>query len=228
VARADLLIEPTADRAARTAADRVGAILRAAIATREKASVAFSGGTTPTLMLEALAQHQLPWHRIHVFQVDERVAPEGHPERNSTALRLALLDRVDTNAYLMDVTSPDLAESAQRYAQLVREHEPLDVVHLGMGDDGHTASWPPGAPVTHDRDHDVAIVGPYREFVRMTITPRVVDRAGAVLLLVTGAEKAPIFARLLAGDRSLVASRVIGERTTLVADEAAVSTRAIH
>jgi len=80
--------------------------------------------------------------------------------------------------------------------------------------------------VLHDHDHDVAMVDTYRGFRRMTITPRVVDRAAAVLLLVTGADKAPVFGRLLAGDRSLVASRVIGEHTLVIADEAAVSTRA--
>jgi 6-phosphogluconolactonase len=226
MARADLLIEPTADRAARTAADRICAHLRAAVAAKESASIAFSGGSTPTPMLDALALQSLPWDRIHVFQVDERVAPDGHADRNSTVLCRHLLDRVQTNSYLMDVTAADLADAAERYAQQLRAHEPLDVAHLGMGDDGHTASWPPGASVIHDHDHDVAMVDTYRGFRRMTITPRVVDRAGAVLLLVTGADKAPVFGRLLAGDRSLVASRVIGEHTLVIADEAAVSTRA--
>ena len=172
-------------------------------------------------MLEALALDPLPWHLVHVFQVDERVAPDGDPARNSTALQHALLDRVDTNAYLMDVTASDLTDSPRRYAALLQARAPLDVVHLGIGDDGHTASWPPGASVVDDRDHDVAIVGPFRGFVRMTITPRVVDRAAAVVLLVAGADKATALARALSGDRSLPASRVLGERTVIIADEAA-------
>ena len=172
-------------------------------------------------MLEALALTPLPWQRVHVFQVDERVAPDGDAERNSTALCRALLDRVETNAHLMDVTASDLAEAAQRYGALLQRHEPLDVVHLGIGDDGHTASWPPGAPVIDDRERDVAIVGLFRGFVRMTITPRVVDRSRAVVLLVAGAEKATVLARMLAGDRTVVASRVLGPRTVIVADEAA-------
>ena len=171
-------------------------------------------------MLEALAALPLPWKRVHVFQVDERVAPDGDAARNSTALRHALLDRVDTNPHLMGVTASDLVESAQRYAELLHAHEPLDVVHLGVGDDGHTASWPPGAPVLDD---EVAIVGPFRGFVRMTITPRIVDRARAVLLLVAGADKAAMLARMLAGDRTVVASRVLGAHTTVVADEAAAT-----
>ena len=172
-------------------------------------------------MLEALAVLPLPWQLVHVFQVDERVAPDGDAARNSTALRHALLDRVDTNAHLMDVTASDLVESARRYADLLYAHEPLDVVHLGVGDDGHTASWPPGAPVIDD--YGVAIVGPFRGFVRMTITPRVVDRARVVILLVAGADKAPVLARMLAGDQTVVASRVLGAHTTVVADEAAAA-----
>ena len=234
MAPADLVVEPTAAQAARAAADLVAASLRAAISARGTASVAFSGGQTPTAMLEALAVIPLPWQVVHVFQVDERVASDGDPARNSTALRHALLDHVDTSSHLMDVTALDLVESAQRYAGLLQAHEPLDVVHLGVGDDGHTASWPPGAPVLDEDDRaraarsragnlDVAIVGLFRGFVRMTITPRVVDRARAVVVLVAGTDKAPVLARMLAGDRSLPASRVLGERTVVVADEAAAA-----
>jgi 6-phosphogluconolactonase len=218
VVPADLVVEATAEEAARAAADLVAASLRAAISARGTAGVAFSGGHTPTAMLEALALIPLPWRQVHVFQVDERVAPDGDAERNSTALRHALLDRVDTNAHLMDVTALDLVESAQRYAMRLQPHQPLDVVHLGIGDDGHTASWPPGAPVVDDHDHDVAIVGLFRGFVRMTITPRVVERAHSVVLLVAGAEKAPVLGRMLAGDPAVVASRVLGPRTVVVAD----------
>ena len=232
MAPADLIVEPTAKQAARAAADLIAAALRAAISTRGTASVAFSGGQTPTAMLEALAVLPLPWQLTHVFQVDERVAPEGDAARNSTALRNALLDHVNTNPHLMDVTASDLIESAQRYADVVHAHEPLDVVHLGVGDDGHTASWPPGAPVIDDRaraargragSDEVAIVGLFRGFVRMTITPRVVDRARAVVLLVAGADKASVLSRMLAGDQTVVASRVLGPRATVVADEAAAA-----
>jgi 6-phosphogluconolactonase len=222
VVPADLVVEPTADGAARAAAAVIGASLRAAVEARGRASVAFSGGNTPTPMLEALALVALPWHQVHVFQVDERVAPDGDAARNSTALQHALLDRVETNAHLMDVTASDLVESTQRYAALLREHQPLDVVHLGIGDDGHTASWPPGAPVIDERD-DVAIVGLFRGLVRMTITPPVVDRARSVVVLVAGADKAPVLARMIAGDPSVVASRVLGAHTVIVADAAAAA-----
>ena len=226
MASTDLVVEPTALRAAQVAAARIGALLRSAITARGTASVAFSGGHTPVLMLEALAEQSLPWQHVHVFQVDERVAPNGDAERNSTALRGTLLDRVATNAHLMDVTAAHLGDAAHRYADELRPHEPLDVVHLGMGDDGHTASWPPGDAVIDERDHAVAIVGPYRGMVRMTITPPVVHRASAVLLLVTGADKAPVLARLMSGDRSVVAAHVLGARTVVVADQSAAGTPA--
>ena len=224
MASADLIVEPTAERAALRAADRISASLRSAVTARGTASVAFSGGHTPTLMLEALAEHTLPWPRIHVFQVDERVTPDGDDERNGTALCRALLDRVEANSYLMDVTASDLVESAKRYADQLHAHAPLDVVHLGIGDDGHTASWPPGDAVIDERDQDVAIVGPYRGFVRMTITPRVVKSARAVVLLVTGDDKASVLARVISGDRSLVASHVLGARTVVIADGPAAAT----
>ena len=226
MASTDLVVEPTALRAAHVAAERIGALLRSAIAARGTASVAFSGGHTPVLMFEALAEQSLPWQHVHVFQVDERVAPDGDAERNSTALCGSLLDRVAAHAHLMDVTAADLGDAARRYADELRPHEPLDVLHLGMGDDGHTASWPPGDPVIDQRDHAVAIVGPYRGMVRMTITPPVVQRAHAVLLLVTGADKAPVLARLMDGDRSVVAAHVLGARTMVIADHSAAGTPA--
>lgn len=225
MASSGLVVEATEALAALVAADIIATSLREAIDTRGTAGVAFSGGHTPTAMLQALSQVSLPWRRVHIFQVDERVAREGDPERNSTALRRALLDHVDATAHLMDVTASDLAESAQRYAALLLAHGPLDVVHLGVGDDGHTASWPPGAPVVDDHDHDVAIVGLFRGFVRMTITPSVVDRARSVVVLVTGDDKAAVLTRMLAGDRGVVASRVLGPRTVVVADVAAAPRR---
>jgi 6-phosphogluconolactonase len=218
VAFADLVVEPTADAAARYAARVIAGALVSAVEARGQASVAFSGGHTPAAMLEILSRETVPWRRVHVFQVDERVAPDGDPERNSTALQQTLLDRVDAHAHLMDVTAADLEYAARRYAAVLARHEPLDVVHLGVGDDGHTASWPPGDPVLDERDRAVAIVGPFREFLRMTITPPVVDRARAVVFVVGGATKALVLERLLAGDPALAATRACGPNTLVVAD----------
>ena len=216
-----LVVEPTADAAAQKAARVIADALTSAIEERGRAGIAFSGGRTPTVMFDALARTPLQWERVYVFQVDERVARDGAPDRNSTALRSALLDRVDARAHLMDVTADDLDAAARRYGALLAEYEPLDVVHLGVGEDGHTASWPPGDPVIHERDRSVAIVGPFNDFVRMTVTPPVVDRARSVVFLVGGASKANALDRLLAGDPTLVATRALGPQTTVVADRAA-------
>jgi 6-phosphogluconolactonase len=221
VASAHLVVEPTAEAAAQRAARLIADALAAAIEERGRANVAFSGGHTPTAMFDALAHEPLAWMRVHVFQVDERVAPDGSPARNSTALRRSLLDRVDAHAHLMDVTADDLGEAARRYGELLTAHEPLDVVHLGVGDDGHTASWPPGDPVIAERDRAVTIVGPFNDFVRMTITPPVVDRARSVMFLIGGASKAGALDRLLAGDPTLVATRAFGPRSVVIADRAA-------
>ena len=216
-----LVVEPTAEAAAQRAARLIADALAAAIDERGRASVAFSGGHTPTAMFEVLAREPLAWEHVHVMQVDERVAPDGSPDRNSTALRRALLDRVDAHAHLMDVTADDLGDAARRYGELLTTHEPFDVVHLGVGDDGHTASWPPGDPVIDERDRTVTIVGPFNDFVRMTITPPVVDRARSVLFLIGGESKAAALDRLMAGDPALVATRALGPRTVVVADRAA-------
>ncbi|HYT38112.1 MAG TPA: 6-phosphogluconolactonase, partial [Acidimicrobiia bacterium] len=93
----------------------------------------------------------------------------------------------------------------------------LDLVHLGLGDDGHTASWPPGDPVV-DATADVAVVGPFNGRLRMTLTPPPVDRAGWILWLIAGAAKAPVVARLLAGDPALPSSLVRRHDATLLAD----------
>jgi 6-phosphogluconolactonase len=221
MASPDLVIEATADAAAAAAASIVHERLRAAIDERGEASAAFSGGSTPTPMLAALARVPLPWERVHVFQVDERVAAEGDPARNSLALRRVLLDRVGAHAHLMDVTAPDLDGAAARYGAAIVAREPFDVVHLGIGDDGHTASWPPGDAVIDERDRAVAIVGPFNGHLRMTITPPVVDRARTVVFLVVGASKADALRRALRGDHAVPATRAIGDRTVIVADRAA-------
>lgn len=216
-----LVVEPTAAAAARTAARVIADALSTAIATRGRASIAFSGGHTPIAMFEALAPEPLVWARVDVLQVDERVAPDGSPDRNSTALQRVLLGRVAAHAHLMPVMADDLDAAASAYGALLDAHEPLDVVHLGVGDDGHTASWAPGDPVIDERDRRVEIVGPFNGFVRMTITPTVVDRAGLVVFLVDGAAKAPALDRLIAGDPALVATRALGPRTVVIADRAA-------
>lgn len=208
---------------ANRAADLVAARLAEAVDTRGRATLAVSGGSTPVAFLAELADRKLPWEHVHVFQVDERVAPAG-PERNITGLRDALLDRVAIpagNVHPMPVDEPDLAAAAAAYGDVLRavtgNEGRLDVVHLGLGDDGHTASWPPGDPVL-DATDDVAVVGPFNGRLRMTLTPPAVNRAGWIVWLISGVAKAAVVRRLLAADEALPASRVRRHDVTLLAD----------
>jgi 6-phosphogluconolactonase len=208
-----------AGRAAVWMADRAFS----AVAQRGEAHLAVSGGSTPAAMFERLAALGLPWEHVHVWQVDERVAPDGDKDRN--AGQLTVFSDAGAVVHLMEVTDPDLDAAAARYAAELPVV--FDVVHLGLGDDGHTASWPPGDPVWTDalpgkRAHgDVAVVGPFNGRVRLTLTPAVVDRARATMLLVAGAAKAPMVRRLLAGDDTIPASRVHVGSVTLLLDDAA-------
>ena len=219
-----LEVAPDAVALARAAVRHTIEAVDAALDERARFTVAFSGGATPRRFFDELTHRPLPWRSIHVFQVDERVAPAGHPERNLTALTRHLLERVPipaANVHPMPVEGADLDAAAGEYAAELREvcgpEGVLDLVHLGLGDDGHTASWPPGDPVLDVTDADVAVVGPYRGFRRMTLTPPAVNRAGRILWLVAGASKAPTLARLLDGDPTIPASRVRREGAVVLA-----------
>jgi 6-phosphogluconolactonase/glucosamine-6-phosphate isomerase/deaminase len=210
------VVAPDGDSAARLTAASIARRLARAVRVRGEASVAFSGGRTPGLMLAALAEHSLPWGQIDVFQVDERVAPDGDPARNAQLLEV--LPRSVRRVALMPVTAQRLGAAAQRYAALLPER--LDVVHLGLGADGHTASWPPGDPVI-DAAESVALSGVYQGTIRMTLTPHVVNAARARVVLAVGADKADPVQRWLRGDTSVPVSRVHRAGTTVYLDSAA-------
>jgi 6-phosphogluconolactonase len=217
-----------ADAAARAAATLIAAEARAAVAARGRFVLAVSGGRTPWLMLRALADEPVPWPAVHLVQVDERVAPAGDPDRNLTHIRESLLARAllrPEQVHAMPVEAPDLEAAAGNYARLLREvagsPPVLDLVHLGLGPDGHTASLVPGDPVLGVTDADVAPTGVYQGRRRMTLTYPVLNRARRVLWLVTGAEKAGPLARLRAGDTSIPAGRVRQDRALVLADRAA-------
>lgn len=211
-------------------ADAVAGRLAAAVAERGRAALAVSGGGTPLPFFAELAGRELPWGAIHVFQVDERVAPAGHEDRNLSGLQAKLLDRAPippANVHPMPVEAGDLEAAAAEYAAAIRSvtgATGLDVVHLGLGDDGHTASWPPGDPVV-DATADVAVVGPFNGRLRMTLTPPLVNGAGWILWQIEGASKAAMVARLLAGDPAIPAARVRRHDVTLLADNAAADRR---
>ena len=226
----ELVVEPDAEALACRAAEIVAARARSAIALRGAFVVAISGGSTPALMLDHLSGVELPWSLIHVFQVDERIVPDGDPARNAVDLHEHLVDRIEvppSNVHLMPVTGTDLDIACKSYAgELAAMSGPdggIDLVHLGLGDDGHTASWPPGDPVTDTEDVDVALVGPYRGHRRMTLTPAAVNRARQILWLVSGGDKAGAVEGVVSGDPRLPASRVATRNAILLLDEAAAS-----
>jgi 6-phosphogluconolactonase len=210
---------PDAEAVARRAADVVAAAAREAIAARGRFTFALSGGRSPWAMFRDLTTDDVPWEEVGIWQVDERVAPDGDPDRNLTSLVPVIPSGADLRP--MPVTEPDLEAAADRYAASLPEA--FELVHLGMGDDGHTASLVPGDPVLDVTDRDVAVTGEYRGLRRMTVTYPVLDRAGRALWLITGRDKAPMVPRLLAGDRSIPAGRVATAEQLVVADIEAAS-----
>jgi 6-phosphogluconolactonase len=221
------------ESAAQAAAGMIAAEARAAVAARGRFVMAVSGGRTPWIMLRALAVEKVPWENVHVVQVDERVAPAGDPDRNLTHLRESLLEHSPMHPeqiHAMPVESPDLEVAAKQYALTLSEIAGslprLDLVHLGLGPDGHTASLVPGDPVLDVTDADVALTGSYQGRQRMTLTYPVINRARRSLWLVTGAEKANKLVRLRGGDVSIPAGRVRQRRAVIFADRAAAPTTA--
>jgi 6-phosphogluconolactonase len=217
-----------AESVAREAAGLIAQEAWLAVAERGRFIMAVSGGQTPWAMLRALAAEQMPWDRVHVFQVDERVAPAGDPDRNFTHLRESLLEHAQLRArhiHAMPVEAFDLETAAGRYElslhRVAGSPPVLDLVHLGLGPDGHTASLVPGDPVLDVADRDVALTGVYQGRRRMTLTYPIINRSRLVLWVVTGAEKVEMLTRLRDGDQSIPAGHVRGENSLLLADAAA-------
>jgi 6-phosphogluconolactonase len=205
---------------------------RAAVAARGRFVFAVSGGRTPWQMLRALGDEDVPWTGVHVVQVDERIAPAGDPDRNLTHLRASLLERAPLPAdriHAMPVEEADAEMAARRYARLLEQiagtPPVLDVAHLGLGPDGHTASLVPGDPVLDALDRDVAPTGVYTGRRRMTLTYPILNRARRILWLVTGAEKLEMLRRLRDRDQSIPAGRVRPDHALVLADRAASGSR---
>jgi 6-phosphogluconolactonase len=215
----DLEVLADEDAVARRAADIVAASAREAIEARGRFTFAVSGGRTPWAMFRELADDDVPWGKVGIWQVDERIAPDGDPDRNLTSLQPVIPSEADLRP--MPVTDADLEEAAERYAESLPEV--FDLVHLGMGDDGHTASLVPDDPVLDVTDRDVALTDDYRGLRRMTHTYPVHDRSRQVLWLIAGADKTPMLSRLLAGDEGIPAGRVSSSEQLVVVDDNAAS-----
>lgn len=217
----EILVLPDADAASRRAAAILGAAGRSAIAERGAFALAVSGGSGPLAMFDRLADEDVAWERTTTWQVDERVAPDGDRDRNLTGLREHFPAVAMAGVRPMPVTDDDLEDAAARYAEGLPEG--FDLVHLGLGADGHTASLVPGDPVLDVTDRDVAVTGEYRGRRRMTLTYPAIARARFALWLVTGPDKAEVVARLMASDPSIPAGRVRAERELVLADDAAAA-----
>ena len=221
-------ILPDADAVARKAAEAIAADARASVLARGRFVMAVSGGHTPWQMLRALANEDVPWENLHVAQVDERVAPEGDPDRNLSHLRESLLEHAPLRPeqiLAMPVEWPDLDAAAKGYAETLQKiagsPPVLDLAHLGLGPDGHTASLVPGDPVLNVTDSDVALTGVYQERRRMTLTYPMLNRSRRILWLVTGSDKVAALQRLRDGDMSIPAGRIQAANALVLADQAA-------
>jgi len=216
-------VDSAAERAAKAIADEA----RNVIAERGKFMFAVSGGHTPWLMMRVLAGEDVDWTKVQLFQVDERVAIAGHADRNLTHLHASFLDHVASKPqlYAMPVEREDLERAAADYATSLREvagsPPVLDLVHLGLGSDGHTASLVPGDAVLNVADRDVAITDEYQHRRRMTLTYPMINRARKILWVVTGEDKASVFERLMDGDASIPAGRIRRDAVVIADQEAA-------
>ncbi len=224
----EIRVLPDAEAVAAEAARVIASQARKAAEARGRFVMAISGGRTPWQMLRALAREQVSWGSVYVAQVDERVAPAVHPDRNLAHLRASLLDHVPLRPeqiQAMPVDTPDLQAAARNYAltlQKIAGIPPvLDLVHLGLGPDGHTASLMPGDPLLQITDADVAITQVSLGRQRMTLTYPILNRARRILWVVTGADKADMLLRLRAGDTTIPAGRVRRDEALVLTDQAA-------
>ncbi len=231
-----MMLEVVADREALAdrAVDVIVEIANQSIDERGIFTLAISGGSTPRRMLEVLAERPgVDWERIHLFQVDERVAPDGDPDRNATMLDEALLtesfrSRHDVGGvWLMPVTDGDLDSAASAYAATVDRiaGSPVvfDLVQLGLGSDGHTASLIPDDPILAVDDRDVATTEVYNGRRRLSLTWPVLDRAKHQLWVIAGEDKGPALSQYLNADPAIPATLPTQARATVLVDEAAFS-----
>jgi len=212
-----------AESCARRGAQLIAAAAREAVEERDTCAIAVSGGRTPWTMFAAMGDEDVPWDHLGIWQVDERVAPRGHDDRGLTHLLASLPHAAHVHPMPVDGDPQDLESHAAAYAAGLPAR--FDLIHLGLGDDGHTASLAPGDPVLEVHDRDVALTAEYRGRRRMTLTYPAIDRARSVLFLATGPTKAEPLRRLLARDPAIPAARVRTADQLAVVDPTAAGAR---
>ncbi len=216
----ELIVLPDAAAVSKAAADHVAATAQAAVTARGAFSLAVSGGRSPWAMFGDLAELDMPWESVEIYQVDERVAPDGDPQRNLTHLRASLGPQVPVQVHPMPVTADDLNAATRAYTDDLPTT--LDMIHLGIGADGHTASLVPGDGVLEITDQLIAVTtGEYQGTHRMTMTYPQLAKTRGLLWLITGADKREPLQRLLAGDHSIPAGRVEAPHSVIIADREA-------
>jgi 6-phosphogluconolactonase len=199
------------DRLAERGAIWIAEHVWAAVARHGRADIAVSGGTTPAAMLAALASLPLPRQQLHVWQVDERCVPDDHVDRNIH--QLAPLADVGVNIHPLPVTATDLDAAAESFIL----PSWFDVVHLGVGDDGHSASWPPEqSSVWMSATRPLVATANFRGHRRLTITPRVVHQARHVVVVAAGSAKQQLLTDWVAGRSTLPIAQV--RSATLLTD----------
>lgn len=218
----------SADEVAKEAAIYIADRIRENIAKKGFFTMAISGGRTPWAMIKALAQEDLPWEKVFLFQVDERIAPDAHPDRNLTQLFKAIEGSklvLRLNIFPMRVNAEDLEEACEEYENHIKRmtgNGKLDLVHLGIGTDGHTASLVPNDPVLEIKDQGVAVTNTeYQGRKRMTLTYPLINQAEKILWVITGAEKAEMLNRLLHLDPSIPAGKIDQQHAILLTEESA-------
>ena len=227
-----LEVVPDADALAARAAEWLSAVARADVAARGRFVLGVSGGSTPGVAFRRFAQRRdVPWARVVIVQIDERLAPDGHPDRNRTDQLVAFAPALDRGARFVglaagaDLRDDDrLARSRSALRRAAGRPPTLDVAQLGLGEDGHTASLVAGDPALDaEFPETVALTREYRGRRRLTVTARVLSGARRRLWLVSGSGKADVLPRLLAGDATIPAGRVNPRGATVLADaEAAI------
>ena len=225
-----ICVHDDAKGAAAYAAKHIAEAARRAVLERGSGSLALSGGSTPGPTQSVLASENIPWASVHIFQVDERAVPINSPQRNFANIRNILLSRApipEENVHPMPVDTADLDAGAKAYEReltnVLGSPAVFDLVHLGLGADGHTASLVPGDASAARQTCDVTVSVPYEGTRRMTLTYPILNRARTILWLVLGQDKAEMLQRLIASDTSIPAGRIESSRAIVIADKAAAS-----
>jgi 6-phosphogluconolactonase len=201
--------------------DDVPQAFAALVAREAPRSIALSGGDTARRCYELLATADVSWRGVDAYFGDERWVPVRDPDSNEGMARVTFLDQVQPHSvHSMYEAGSDPESAAAAYDELMRSSS-VELVHLGLGDDGHTASLFPGSPVLEEADRLVVSTGdddhPHR---RITLTFPALARAPLVVFTVSGAEKCEAFARVRRGE-DVPANRVRAERIVWIVDRAA-------